>query len=331
MIVSPDIARRYDCLPPPPDPALSLAENLERGQPPGCAVSYRYYSLSFADGAAGVKPALEEFVRRVRPLNESLATLTDTTDTGATAPQYFLIATETQPERLRVERAIRPTVTALVVLAAAVAAVTIALAGFAAAREVRQTEDAAAAVETARDDARGPVGGRRRSTLAAIGLGVAGAVVATALIGTTPVGVVRVLEPQRSASFTGRQPARSSAHRARRGHRHTRPGSPSDSRPAPRGALARNRATGRRRLWTELGPPAVADGIRAAYGPRAALPVLAGSALVSTALVAAVVFGSSLTSFVETPRSYGWSWDLSVMTGGGYGDLDIERRPRRAR
>ena len=30
VIVSPDIARRYDCLPPPPDPALSLAENLER-------------------------------------------------------------------------------------------------------------------------------------------------------------------------------------------------------------------------------------------------------------------------------------------------------------
>ncbi len=45
----------------------------------------------------------------------------------------------------------------------------------------------------------------------------------------------------------------------------------------------------------------------------------------STALVAAVVFGSSLTSLVETPRSYGWSWDLSAMTGGGYGDLDVER------
>ena len=52
---------------------------------------------------------------------------------------------------------------------------------------------------------------------------------------------------------------------------------------------------------------------------------LAGSALVSTALVAALVFGSSLTSLVETPRSYGWSWDLSAMTGGGYGDLDSSR------
>ena len=84
-IVSPDIARRYDCLPPPPDPSLSLHENVERNQPPGCAVSYRYYSLSFADGPAGVKPALDEFVRRVRPLNEKLATIVDTSGTGATA------------------------------------------------------------------------------------------------------------------------------------------------------------------------------------------------------------------------------------------------------
>jgi hypothetical protein len=321
-IVSPDIARRYDCLPPPPDPSLSLAENIERNQPPGCAVSYRYYSLSFADGPAGVKPALEEFVRRVRPLNEKLATIRDTSGRGSEPPEYFLIATETEPERRRVERAIRPTVTALGVLAAAAATVTLVLAAFAVAREVRRSAATQRQWRQLGMTRRGRTAVVAAPPLAAVGLGFIGAIVTSSLIGTRPVGVVRVLEPARSPGISG--PSLLAAvgilvsaavitvvvvARASR--------STVDDVPI------RSRTAGRARLWTAIGSPPLAAGVRAAYGQRSSLPVIAGSAVVSVALVAALVFGASLSSLVQTPRSYGWSWDLAAMTGGGYGDLDV--------
>jgi hypothetical protein len=321
-IVSPDIARRYDCLPPPPDPSLSLAENVELNQPPGCAVSYRYYSLSFADGPAGVKPALEEFVRRVRPLNQKLAAILDTSGQGSKPPGYFLVATETDPERRRVERAIRPTVTALGVLAAAGAVVTLALAGFAIAREVRQTR----AVQRQWRQL-GMTRWARAAVVAVVPLvgivaGVGGAVLASYLLGTRPVGVVRVLEPARSLGISGAGLLAAAGifvgatiilvvlvTRA--------------SRPGVDETFVRHPAMGRAPLWTTIGSPPLADGLRAAYGQRGSLPAIAASAVVCAALVAALVFGASLSALVETPRSYGWPWDRAAMTGGGYGDLDV--------
>ena len=65
-ILSPDIAAKYDCLPPAPSPTLTLDEALAVLHPLDCASSYRYYSLALADGAAGVKPTIDEFIRRSR-------------------------------------------------------------------------------------------------------------------------------------------------------------------------------------------------------------------------------------------------------------------------
>jgi hypothetical protein len=318
-IVSPDVAQRYDCLPPPPDPALSLAENIEINLPEGCAVSYRYYSLSFADGAAGVKPALEEFVRRARPLNAEMARIRDTSGQGSAPPQYFLISTETQAERDRVERAIRPTVAALTVLGVAAAIVTLGLAGLAVAREVRHTR----AVQRQWHQlgmARAPrtvVGAAPLVVATALGLAV-GAVAAFA-IGSRPIGVVGVLEDGRSPgiSHTGLLAAVAIAvgvvawtlvlvARSMR----------------PEGVARSGRRTGVARPWWRVGPPAVADGVRAAVA-RGSWPAIAGTGIVSAAFVASLVFGSNLARLVETPRSYGWPWDVAAMTGGGYGDLDL--------
>jgi putative ABC transport system permease protein len=320
-VVSSDVARRYDCLPPPPDPSLSYADNVARSQPPGCAVSYRYYSLSFADGAAGVKPALEEFVRRVRPLNEEMASIRDTSDVGSEPPSYFLIATETEPERRRVDRAIRPTVTAMGVLAAAAGTVTLALAGFAVARNVRHT---AATQRQWRQ--LGMTRGARIAVaaaplVAAISGGVAGAVVAAYFVGTRPIGLVGVLEPARSlglsapsllavlAMFVGASVVTVVV--IARASRAT----------ADEDVTARH-STGRR-AWATVGSPPIAEGLRAALARRSSLPVILGSAVVAAVLLAALVFGASLAALVETPRSYGWSWDLAAITGGGYGDLDV--------
>ncbi len=76
--------------------------------------------------------------------------------------------------------------------------------------------------------------------------------------------------------------------------------------------------------WIETGTsPAFVDGVRAAV--RARSTMLAASAAVGVAVVvAAVVFGASLSNLVSTPRSYGWTWDVAAMTGFGYGDLDLD-------
>jgi hypothetical protein len=321
-IVSPDIASRYDCDPPTLDPTLSLADNIALAFPEDCAVSYRYYSLSFADGADGVKPALDEFVRRAAPLNVELAKIVDTSGQGADAPDYFLISQETEPQRQRVERATRTTVAALSVLAAAASAMTVAVAGLLVGREMRQTRPAQQQWRqlglTRRERATVAAGPAAGAIVAGIvaGLGIAG----FARVGA--IGVVEPLEPEPSRGL----------------------GTSSMLAAVAIGALClalalllAMRATrlepamgSARRRWIDhrlsalAAPPPVAEGIRAAFGRRAAAPVIAGSGLVAAALVAALVFGANLSALVGTQRAYGWPWDLAALTGGGYGDLDLD-------
>ena len=40
-----------------------------------------------------------------------------------------------------------------------------------------------------------------------------------------------------------------------------------------------------------------------------------------TAVVAAVVFGASLTGLVTHPARYGWNWQILIQAEGGYGEL----------
>ncbi|MGO8955993.1 MAG: FtsX-like permease family protein [Streptosporangiaceae bacterium] len=46
---------------------------------------------------------------------------------------------------------------------------------------------------------------------------------------------------------------------------------------------------------------------------------LTGSVVAVTALVAALVFGASLTGLVTHPAKYGWNWDLLIQSQGGWG------------
>jgi hypothetical protein len=49
------------------------------------------------------------------------------------------------------------------------------------------------------------------------------------------------------------------------------------------------------------------------------LATLAGSAVAVTALVAALVFGASLTGLTTHPERYGWNWTMLVESSGGWG------------
>ena len=242
---------------------------------------------------------------------------------GVETPRYNLIAAETDRERRAVERAVRPTVTALYVLAAASAAVTVVLALLAVSRELRRTRPdqrqwhllgvsppQRAAVATS------PL------VLATAGGGIVG--LATAwLLGLGPVGLVEVLERGSSRSLSGRAiwsvgglvagvvvAAVAIAVRSARRTDDLR-----STATRRQGALATLTASTR---------PVLADGLRAAYSQRSATPVIGGCATLVGAFVAALVFGSSLTGLLAAPASYGWPWDVARVTGFGYGGLDLD-------
>ena len=72
-------------------------------------------------------------------------------------------------------------------------------------------------------------------------------------------------------------------------------------------------------------PVTVVAGIRHALergSGRVRAPVratLTGSVIAVAALVAALVFGASLTGLVNHPAEYGWNWDLLIQSQGGWG------------
>ncbi|HEV3402050.1 MAG TPA: FtsX-like permease family protein [Acidimicrobiales bacterium] len=105
--------------------------------------------------------------------------------------------------------------------------------------------------------------------------------------------------------------------------------------PHRRQAIARGRVAQRSPLAGAVaaaGMPAPAVvGMRLALEPgegRASVPVraaLGGAVVAVVALVAALVFGSSLRSLVDKPRLYGWDWDLTVVAETGYGEIDVAK------
>ena len=74
-------------------------------------------------------------------------------------------------------------------------------------------------------------------------------------------------------------------------------------------------------------PVSAVTGIRFALEPGAeseAVPVrsaILGATLAVVVIIATVVFGSSLNSFVSHPRLYGWNWNYALIGGGGAGDI----------
>jgi hypothetical protein len=77
---------------------------------------------------------------------------------------------------------------------------------------------------------------------------------------------------------------------------------------------------------SRLSTPAV-TGVRFALDAgrgRSSVPVrsaISGSFLAITVTVAALVFGSSLQTLINTPRLYGWNWNVAMESNAGYGDI----------
>lgn len=74
-------------------------------------------------------------------------------------------------------------------------------------------------------------------------------------------------------------------------------------------------------------PPAAVSGLRFALGTgdraaSAVATVLPGAVVAVAALVGSVTFGTSLNTLVDDPALFGWTWDVTILAGNGYGNLD---------
>ena len=318
VVVSPDVARRYDCVPEVPEADATLDQVVAIVFPEGCAVSFRYYSLALDDGHQGVAAALDTVQRATVELTAELPQAA--LDEGAA---YFLVATTPAQEAERVARSLRPTVAALGALGLAAAAVTLVVAGVAAARDLRRAE-----TEQARWWQLGMGAGARTTVLVvplavavAAGLGVAIAL-SWWLSPIGPVGNVRAVDPSPGRTLSGWTIlgavglaallalmmlwlAAASARRAGR-------------------PLRREVAAFRPRVAAIGGRPEITEGVRAAYGGRGSGLVVAGAVVAAIALLTVVVFAASLSALISTPAAYGWTWDLAVISNVGYGPIDLD-------
>lgn len=231
------------------------------------------------------------------------------------------------------QQAVRPLAVALGAFGALAAMATLLLVGQALVRLLRSDRND---LSTLRAMGAGP------RVVAALGLpgavatilvGVVGAVaVAVALSPLTPIGPLRRVEADPGVSFdwavlglgalglvavlvavTVLSAVRQAPHR-RLG------GAPVARRSALVGAMSGAGlplpAVAGMRLALEAGEGRTAVPVRAALG---------GAVIAVVALVASLVFGTSLHSLVDDPRLYGWDWDLTVLDEAGYGNIDVAR------
>ena len=317
ILVSPDIIRRFTCPLVEVPAGASVAEIVDAVLPEGCARSYQYYSLRLRDGRAGVAAAEAAFVERAAELNQDLPH-------EERSPGYFLIATTTDQDRAQVARSVQPTTSALAVLGVAAAVLTLVLAGLAIARDLRRQRAEIRQwwrLGLARAD-------RTRVVAASIVLGTTLGV-ALGLFGAWllspigPVGSVRSVVPSPGRTVPSVVWVTAAALALLLGLIAVGLTVGAVRRPAwddveavGRGRLAR--------LWRSSTRPPVGEGFRAAFGSRRAVLLVASTALTATMFVASAGFASSLTGLLSTPASYGWPWDVTVLTNAGYGPMDAD-------
>jgi hypothetical protein len=318
MIISPDLARRYDCLPELAGQDASADAALASYTTATCATTYRFWSLRLTDGDAGVPAVLQAFSEAAAGLNATIPT------SIADEATYALVgASTTAALEQRVERSTDPIVVALGVLAAAAGAVTLLVVGLGVARELGRADDDQRMwwrLGLARPER---VAVLLVPVLLAIGVGLGlGAFGAWLASPAGPVGSVRSIEPRPSRELSGTVAlvalavavalavvATAIAWQAVR--RVTRP-------------VGAYRSSVARVLVRRSTRPEVAEGVRAAYrSGRGAGVVLASGAVAVGVFVAAVVFGASLSRVLSTPSAYGWHWDIATIDNYGYGGIQL--------
>ena len=323
IILSPQMAARYDCLRDLPAMDATFEEAVDALIPEGCATSYRYYALELDGGAGQVEATMDAFLRRAGELNAELPPALTENEDGAS---YFLIATTTAQESERIERSIQPTVAALGVLGGVAGAVTVVVAGLAVARELRRSDDDLAQWRQLGLTTTERAGVVAVPLLVAVGAGLLVAVAAAWLLSPVgPVGSVRSIDPHPARELSPWVGA-GLAGLALVAVAGTLLLAYGTARRAGRPVATRRRSpSSLQELLRRSARPEVAEGVRAAQtGYRGAGLVMASGGVAAATFLAAVVFGASLSAVVSSPAAYGWPWDIATMTGFGYGPVLVE-------
>ncbi|MBM7785159.1 FtsX-like permease family protein [Tenggerimyces flavus] len=320
VLVTPEVAGPYDCTPKQPAVDDERTFDQLRGEfwPSDCAAMYRYYSLRLSAGNAGVARVGQLLEALASKENARLPAAVKGTDAEEFYPNFYVVPAVAAEEKVRVARSLAPSVTALRLLGIAAGCATLALAVLTLLRMVRRKQPAPSvwqqlgATRSQRAVALGA------PLLAAVAVGVAGAVL-VAWLGAAvgPVASARLLAPRpafvlvpmvvgplvlgfllllggavAAAAYVAAE-ATSTPGVVREG--------------AAAAAAART------------GDVPFALGVRAALGGTAAIALLGAAVAAVGVVVGSVVFGTNLTNVVTTPARFGWSYDAAMLVGSGYG------------
>lgn len=317
VLVTPALGSPFDCTlsQPPPDDARPLDELVASLIPPGCATSYRYFSLRVEGGDGGVGSVADSLAARFAEENQRLPASLRARGVG-----FEITPTVRADERHRVERSLAPSVRALQLFGAAAAASTLVLGLLGAMRIARREEHdariwrdlgvtralrtaviaiplaAAAAAGLAASlvvgwlaSGIGPVASARAVDRGGH-LGLTGAVVLV-VCGTALVAMAGgILMIARITSGTGGEPAGPAFSRLPRG---------------VAGAAAVN--------------PVAALGVRAATAGAGGRALMGASVAAVGAVVATLVFSASVVGLVSDPEQFGWPYDIGATVNYGYG------------
>ena len=322
LIVSEDVTARYGCLESLGD-ATTYDEILRTVIPEDCSASYEYYSLSLRDGVDGAPSIRRQFDEAVDRLNQELPPELNDLGIG-----YYYISQDRSDLDAAVRETIRPTVVTLQAFALVAALTTVTITGLIVARQTRRDREVQRSLralgatrgEITRWSATPPIGAVLVGLVAALG-------VAYVLSPLGPLGTVRALAPSPDPSL----PAAAAlpvalglavalivviaAVRARSAWRAARVVDQAEVRGGRASRLVRH------------GRPAATTGVGAALDTRRAgvgIAAMVGCVVATAAAAAAIVFGASLAELVDEPETYGWPWDVAVITGAGYGDTAID-------
>lgn len=319
MLITPEVGGRFTCTlrPVVTDRDLTIEEHLLAISPPDCSLSYRYFSLQVDGGDAAVARVADALVDRFEEENERLPTVLRENDVG-----YFLIPTSTLDERTRVDQSLRPAVTALRLFGTVAGLATVVLALMGALRVARRkqgNQDIWCQLGVTRLQ-RSLALALPMAASAAVGL-AGGVVLGLAGSGAGAVGSARVLEPDPPLGLSATVLTRVTGATAAAmlacvlgvawiAARSTSPSTARRPSPWPR--------------ITRTVHPSRGLGMRAATRGAGSGIVVAGSVAAVLAVVASLVFATSVNGLVRTPARYGWPYDVGVIIGFGYGGSDAD-------
>jgi len=320
LIVSTDVARKYVCT-AEFNAGMTDEEALAAAFPQDCATQYTYYSLHLEVGdntAATAASIRGQFAEAADVLTGDLPPIV--ADAGA---GYYFVSQDRADTDDAVERAVRPTVTSLNFFAVVALLASIAVFGVAVARVVRRAETESLRLRELGATTPQRVAAAWLPVVAAICVGVTGAVGVGALLSPIgPVGSVRALVSAPGISLPVRVAAAlmvpfavlllvtSSAVVFAMARRN----SGRSTKPVQRATRLSRAASGLRR-------PAISTGTKAALevGRPGTAAAIVGCVVAVFSVGGALIFDSNLRQLVRDPDEYGWPWDVSMIIGAGYG------------